>query len=151
MTIFKIQAKIINNPDSLFGINLYDIGIIFLYILVCLALFEKFKYQYKLWFLISISLLVLGLVIFIITNLAGRSTFMLVGLIISSIFFLKTSQNKIAGLTGIIANILLLTADFTVGANIKIITFLFGVGYLLLIIWIFMIARILTLTEDDST
>jgi len=149
MTIFKIQANIINNHDSLLGINLYDTGIILLFIFISLALFEKFKYQYKVWFLISISLLVLGLVIFIATNLAGRSAFMASGLIISSLFFVKNIQNKIAGLTGITANILLLTGDFAVGVNIKIIPFLFGVGYLLLIIWIFMIARILTLTEKD--
>jgi len=149
MTIFTLQANIINNHDNLSGINLYDIGIIFLFIFVCLALFEKFKYQYKVMFLISILLLILGLVIFVITNLAGRSAFMVSGLIISCLFFSKNTQSKIAGLTGIIANILLLAGDFTVGANIKIIPFLFGVGYLLLIIWIFMIARILTLTEKE--
>jgi len=149
LTIFKLQANIINNQDSLFGINLYDIGIIVLFIFVCLSLFEKIKYQYKVWYLIAISLLILGLVIFIVTNLAGRSAFMASGLIISALFFSNKFQSKLAGLIGILANILLLTADFTVGANIKIIPFLFGVGYLLLIIWIFMIARILILTEKE--
>jgi hypothetical protein len=147
ITIFKLQSHLINNQDSLLGINLYDIGIILLFIFVCLALFEKFKYQLKVWFLLSISLLALGLVIFIVTNLAGRSAFMASGLIISSLLLTNNIQSKIPGITGIIANILLLVADFTVGANIKIIPFLLGLGYLLLIIWMFMIARILTLTE----
>jgi hypothetical protein len=151
LKIFKLQAHIINNHDILLGINLYDIGIILLFILVCLALFEKFKFQYKVWFSISISLMVLGLVVFIITNLAGRSAFMASGLIISSLFFSNNIHSKVAGFTGIIANVLLLTADFTVDANIKIIPFLFGVGYILLIVWIFMIARILTMTEKDPT
>lgn len=149
LTIFTLQANIINNRDSLSGINLYDTGIIVLFIFVCLSLFEKIRYQYKAWFLIAISLLILGLVVFFVTNLAGRSTFMASGIIISALFFSDKFQSKQAGLTGILANILLLTADFTVGANIKIIPYLFGVGYLLLIIWIFMIARILTLTEKE--
>lgn len=149
VTIIKIQLNLINNHDSLSGINPYDIGIIFMFLFVCLALFEKFRYQYKVWFVISISLLVLGIIIFIITNLAGRCAFMASGLIISSLFFSKNIHSKIVGLTGIAANILLFAGDFTVGANIKIIPYLFGVGYLLLIIWIFMIARILTLTKKE--
>ena len=149
MKIFKIQATILLNNDSLFGANLYDIGIIVLFIFVCLSLFEKTKYQHKVWFLVAISLLVVGIAIFIATNLSGRSAFMTSGLVIAALFFSKIIQNKIAGLIGIIANLLLLAGDFTVGANIKIIPYLFGVGYLLLIIWMFMIARILALTEKD--
>jgi len=149
MTIFKIQAAILLNNDSLFGVNLYDIGIIVLFIFVCLSLFKKTKYQHKVWFLVAISLLVVGIAIFIATNLSGRSAFMTSGLVIAALFFSKIIQNKIAGLIGIIANLLLLAGDFTVGANIKIIPYLFGVGYLLLIIWMFMIARILALTEKD--
>jgi hypothetical protein len=151
LKIFKLQAHIINNHDILIGINLYDIAILLLFSLVCLALFEKFKFQYKFWFLISISLLVLGLVVFIMTNLAGRSAFMASGLIISFLFFSNIINSKVVGFTGIIANVLLLTADFTVNTNIKIIPFLFGVGYILYIVWIFMIARIITMTKKDLT
>ena len=151
LKIFKLQAHIVNNHDILLGINLYDIGILLLFIFVCYALFEKFKFQYKLWFLIAISLLILGIVIFNITHLAGRSAFMASGLIISFLFFSKNIHSKVPGFTGIIANVLLLTGDFTVDANIKIISFLFGVGYLLLIIWIFLIVRILTITERHPT
>jgi hypothetical protein len=150
MIIFKSQANIINNHDSLLGINLYDIGIIVLFIFVCLALFVKFKYQNKVWFLIAISLLVLGIVIFIITHLAGRSAFMASGLIISVILFSKNSQSKLTGFTGIIASVLLLVGDFTAGAHIEIIPYLFGIGYFLQIIWIFMIARILILSGKND-
>lgn len=150
LKIFKIQTNIINNPDSLSGVNIYDIGIILLFISICLSLFAKFRYQYKAWFLISLSLLALGLIIFLITHIAGRSTFML-GVLIISFFLIKTTQNKIAGLLGIIASIFLLIGDFTVGSNLKIIALLFGGGYFFIIIWLFMIAWILNSNENEKS
>jgi hypothetical protein len=97
----------------------------------------------KIWFMIAISLIILGIIIFLITQLAGRSAFMASGLIISIVLLSKATQNYVAGMTGIISNTLLLIGDFTVGISLKIITVLFGLGYLLEIIWIFMIAFIL--------
>ncbi|MGE5458398.1 MAG: hypothetical protein ACM3RX_08590 [Methanococcaceae archaeon] len=151
LKIFKIQTNIINNPDCLLGVNLYDIGIILLFISICISLFAKFRYQYKAWFLISLTLLVFGLGIFLITHIAGRSTFMLGVLIISFFLVLKTTQNKIAGLLGIIASIFLLIGDFTVGSNLKIIALLFGGGYFFIITWLFMIAWILNSNENEKS
>jgi hypothetical protein len=85
-----------------------------------------------------------------ITQLAGRSAFMASGLIISIILLSKGSQKGITGLTGILANTLLLIGDFTVGSNLKIIPALFGLGYILEIIWMFMIALIFIRTEIQS-
>jgi hypothetical protein len=129
-------------------INIFDISIITLFILVCFSIFKTFKNQYKFWFLIAISLLILGIVIFIITHLAGRSAFMLSGLIISIIFLTKRFHFKIAGSTGIIANLLLLVGDFSVGTNLIIFSALVVFGYILLIIWFFMIANLLFKTEN---
>lgn len=148
LIIFKIHANLISNHDSLSGLNLYDISIILTFILVCLALFEKFRYRYKVWFISAIILLISGLAVYISTKLAGRSAFMVSGLIISFLFLVI--QRHVAGVAGILANILLLSGDFTVGANTKIIPYLFGLGYLLLIIWIFMITRILTISKKDN-
>jgi hypothetical protein len=69
------------------------------------------------------------------------------GLIISSIMFMKPLQNKIVGTIGIITNTLLLVGDFTVDANLKVIPVLFGLGYILLIIWFFIIANTLLRTK----
>jgi hypothetical protein len=93
--------------------------------------------------MIAISLIILGVIIFLITQLAGRSVFMASGLIISIVLLSKATQYNVAGMTGIISNTLLLFGDFTVGTSLKIIPVLFGLGYILEIIWIFMIAFIL--------
>jgi len=72
------------------------------------------------------------------------------GLIISIILLSKGYQKRITGLTGVLANTLLLIGDFTVGTNLKIIPILFGLGYIIEIIWIFMIARIFIRTEVQN-
>jgi hypothetical protein len=147
--IFKIQAGIIVHQDSLSGINWFDILILLLFLLLCLSLFEKARYNHKVWFLIACSMLLLGIIVFTITNLAGRSSFMASGLIISSLFFTDHFNKKLIAFTGILANVLLLTGDFTIGADIKIFTILFAGGYILLIIWIFLITN--TLLKRSET
>jgi hypothetical protein len=141
--IFKLQADIIVNQESLSGINWFDILILILFLVTCLSLFERASYCYKVWFLISCSLLILGIIVFIVTKLAGRSSFMASGLIISSIFFTGHFRKKLIAFTGTIANVFLLTGDFSVGADIRIFTILFAAGYILLIIWIFLITNTL--------
>ena len=146
--IFKLHSKIINpGTNQLHVVNLYDIFIITLFILISICLYLTLKKQNKIWFLSAISLLILGIIILLITQIAGRSAFMASGLIISIILFSKGSQKRITGLTGILANTLLLIGDFTVGSDLKILPVLFGLGYLLEIIWIFMIASIFILTK----
>lgn len=148
LTIFKIHSNIISDlTDPLTGINLFDIGILVLFLSVCLSLFAINNFKNKIWFIGAISLLLLGISLFLITRLAGRSAFMASGLIISSIMFMKPLQNKIVGTIGIIANTLLLVGDFTVDANLKVIPVLFGLGYILLIIWFFIIANTLLRTK----
>jgi hypothetical protein len=141
--IFKLQAELFVNQDSLSGINWFDVFILILFILTCLSLFERARYSYKVWFLIASSVLILGITVFIVTKLAGRSSFMASGLIISSIFFTGHFRNKLTAFTGILANVFLLTGDFSVGADIRIFTILFAAGYILLIIWIFLITKTL--------
>jgi hypothetical protein len=149
--IFKLHAKIINpSTNPLHVVNLYDIFIITLFILINICLYQILKKQNKIWFLSAISLLILGIIILLITQLAGRSAFMASGLIISIILLSKGSQKRITGLTGILANTLLLIGDFTAGSDLKILPVLFGLGYLLEIIWIFMIAIIFIRTEIQN-
>jgi hypothetical protein len=129
------QSGIIVNQDSLSGINWFDILILLLFLMLCFSLFEKAGYNHKVWFLIACSMILLGMIVFTITKLAGRSSFMASGVIISSLFFTDHFHKKLTAFIGILANVLLLIGDFTVGAGIKIFTILFAAGYILLIIW----------------
>jgi hypothetical protein len=132
LIIFKIHAGIIsNNPNPLFGINLYDIIILILFLIVCSSLFKISYKQNRIWFIIAITLLFLGVIIYFLTQLAGRSAFMASGIFIS-IPLIRIFHNKTAGLIGILSNLLLLLGDFTVGPHLSIIAPLFLFGYILL-------------------
>ena len=149
--IFKLHANIIDpGADPLKGVNLYDIFILSLFIFLCLCLYLTFKKQKKIWFLTAITLLILGIVMFIITDLSGRSSFMASGIVISLILVFGGFHKEFTGITGILANTLLLFGDFTVGANLKSVPFIFGLGYILLIIWIFMLTLIFIRTKPGQ-
>jgi len=151
ITIYKLHSKTINiETDPLTGVNLYDIIILTLFILICICLLITNKNQNRVWFLTSISLLFLGIIIFLITKIAGRSSFMAAGLIISTILLTKGFNYKIEGSIGLIANLLLILGDFSVGTNLKLISVLFGLGYVIMIIWIFLIAGIFIQTEIQN-
>lgn len=144
LTIFKIHAGIISNdPNPLFGINLYDIFILILFLIVCASLFKISYRKNRIWFIISMTLLFLGIIVYFLTQLAGRSAFMASGIFIS-IPLIRVFKNKTAGLTGISSNLLLLVGDFTVGPQLSFIAPLFLCGYLLLIFWFFTISKILS-------
>jgi hypothetical protein len=149
--IFKIHTKIISSSTSpLHEIKFYDIFILTLFSLISMGLYLTIGKQNKIWFLTAISLPILGIIILMTTQLAGRSAFMASGLIISIVLFSKGSQKKLTGLTGILANSLLLIGDFTVGFDSKIIPALFGLGYILETIWIFMLALIFNQSEIQN-
>lgn len=151
ITIYKLHSKTINiETDPLTGVNLYDIIILTLFILICICLLITNKNQKRVWFLTSISLLFLGILLFLITKISGRSSFMAAGINISVILLTKGFNYKIAGSIGLVANILLLIGDFIVGTNLKSISILFGLGYVLMIIWIFLIAGIFIRTEVQN-
>jgi hypothetical protein len=142
--IFKIHAGIIpDNPNILFGINLYDLIILLLFLIVCSSLFKLYYRKNRIWFIVSISLVILGITVYFLTQLAGRSAFMASGIFLS-IPLLRVFQNRISGLIGISSNLLLLLGDFTVGTHLFFIAPLFLSGYILLIIWLFTISKILS-------
>lgn len=150
LTIFKIHTGLIsNNPNPLIGINLYDILILTLLLIINSSLFSISQKNNRIWLVISMTLLFLGIIIFILSQLAGRSAFMASGIFIS--VFLIRFQNKTSGLIGIVSNLLLLLGDFTVGPHLSFIAPLFLFGYILLIIWTFNISKILLQFQFNTT
>jgi hypothetical protein len=138
--IFKIHTKIISSSiNPLHQIKIYDILILTLFSFISICLCRITRKLNKIWLLIASSLPVLGILVLLLTQLAGRSAFMASGLIISIVLLSGGSKNKLTGLIGILANTLLLIGDFTAGSNLKIVAPLFGLGYVIEIIWVFMI------------
>jgi hypothetical protein len=141
--IFVLHAEFSGIPAVLRGLNLLDMVILLLVSLVCLSLSTFFRNAGKVWSLIAFGLSVVAMILFWATQLAGRSTVMLAVLINSLVMLRDKSFSKLIIYTGILAGVFLFAGDLTVGIHSNIIITLFGVGYVLLIIWFFLIAQAL--------
>ena len=84
-----------------------------------------------------------GIVLFIVTKLAGRSGVMGAGVVISLIRLRSNIFGKGVPFVGMLASVLLLADDFGTTANSPstIVTILIGIGYVLMMTWFFMIPR----------
>jgi len=142
IVIFKLHAEFSGTQaDLLHGLNLLDIVILSLVGMLCLSLSTAFRKAGKIWSLIAFALSVVGIILFIATQLAGRSTVMLAVLIISFVMLGNKVFSKVTIYAGILASVFLFVGDLTVGIHSNIITILFGIGYILLTTWFFLIAR----------
>lgn len=142
IVIFKLHAGKINlSDDPLHGIHMLDLFILVLFSIMCYGLFTLLKKTYKIWSLIAFALSVITIILFIATQNAGRSTVMLSVMIFSFIMLKGGIFNKMTIYNGIFASVFLFAGDLTVGINSAIITIIFGIGYLLLTSWFFLISR----------
>jgi len=142
--IFKLHAGIINiSDDPPHGIHLLDILILVLFSIMCYSLCTVLKKTNKIWSLIAFALSVISIILFIATQIAGRSTVMLVVMIYSIIMLKNKIFDKVTISSGILAGVFLFIGDLTVGIHSNIITVLFGIGYILLTTWFIRTARIL--------
>ena len=145
MVLFKINASFQRaSPDLLNVLNLLDIVIILLFGLLFLALFAALRNTNKIWSAITASLPFLGLILFLITHTAGRSALLVGGLIFSIIMLRSDTFNKVSAYTGIVASTLLFFAG-DLGTALfppsNVIAILIGIGYVLWIVWFFLIGR----------
>jgi hypothetical protein len=90
--------------------------------------------------MIAFALSLIAIILFVMTQIAGRSTVMLAALINSFVMLRDKIFSKATIYVGIFASVFLFVGDLTVGIHSNIITILFGCGYVLLIMWFFLIA-----------
>ena len=143
ITIFKLHGEFSGMQTDLKGMNFLDIIFLLLVAIICLSISTLFKKASKTWCLAALGLSLVAIILYIATQLVGRSTVMLAVLIVSIVMFRNQGFGKVAVWAGIAASILLFAGDLTVGVQSTLITFLFGIGYVLLIIWFFLVARYL--------
>jgi len=144
IVIFKLHDGLINiQADPLHGLNILDIFILVLFSLMSFGLNNALKKVNKIWPLIAFVLTVITIILFIVTQAAGRSTVMLSVMIFSFVMLKNNTFSKVTIFTGIFAGVFLFVGDLTVGINSNIITILFGIRYILLSTWFFMIAQTL--------
>ena len=143
MVIFKLHAGFSGvQIDLLHILNFLDIAILVLVGTMYLGLYAALRRTSRIWSIIALALPFLGLVLFIATKTAGRSAVMGAGLVISVVMLRDNIFNRVTAYVGILASVLLLVGDFSAGVlHSNIITTLFGIGYVLLMTWFFLIAR----------
>jgi hypothetical protein len=144
MILFKINAGVGEVQfNQLYGVNPVDLVLMTLVIVMYAGLYVVLKRTSRIWSMIAAILPILGTIIFIATKLAGRSSVMAAGIVISFVMLPSNVFRKAIGFVGILACLLLLVGDFGTTANSTstIVAILVGAGYVLLIIWLFSISR----------
>lgn len=147
--IFILHAEFSDIHADLHGLSLLDIFILLFVSVICLSISTMFRNARKVWSLIAFALSVIAIILFLVTQIAGRSTVMLAVLINSFVMFRDKTFSKVFIYTGILAGVFLFVGDLTVDVHSSIITILFGIGYVLLTTWFFWIAP--TLFRLDRT
>jgi hypothetical protein len=155
VVLFKLNAGFNRvQSDSLRVLNLLDMVIMALFGVMFLALYVALRRTSKIWSLVAVSLPFLGIAVFLITSTAGRSGLLLGGLIFSTVMLRCNSFNRVSAYVGIVASALLFFAGdigTAIFSSSNIIAILIGIGYVLWMIWFFLIGqRLLQLGQGTS-
>lgn len=144
VVLFKLNAGFDGVQfDLLYGLNPLDIAIMSLAATMNLGLYAALRRTSRVWSMIAAVIPFLGIVLFIATEIAGRSGVMGAGLVISFVMLRSNIFGKVTAFVGILASVLLLAGDFSTAANShsNIVAMLVGIGYMLLMTWCFLIGR----------
>jgi hypothetical protein len=141
--IFKLQVGFGGvQIDRLHVLDFQDIAILALVGVTVLGLYTVLRGKSKIWSMIALAQPWLGLALFIATKNAGRSGVMGAVLVISAVMLRSDIFSRSTAYMGILAAVLLLVGDLSAGMlHSNIIAILFGIGYALLITWLFLVAR----------
>jgi hypothetical protein len=94
----------------------------------------------KLWSLIALAQPIIGMMIFVATKTAGRSSVMGAELVISMVMLRSNLFTRHTAYIGIVSGVLLLVGDISASTALSnILALLMGVGYVLLMSWLFLV------------
>jgi hypothetical protein len=144
IVIFKLHAGFSGvQLDLLHVLNYLDIAILAFVGMTILGLYTILKSSSRVWSFIALIQPFLGILLFIATKNAGRSSVMGAVLVISIVMLRTDISHRALAYMGILAGVLLLVGDFSAGTIPPsfIIAALFGFGYVLLMTWFFLVAR----------
>ena len=145
VVLFKLNVGFSGvQPDLLNVLNLLDIVIMALVGTMFLALYVALRRASRIWSLVATSLPFLGIPVLLITSTAGRSGLLLGGLIISAVMLRSNSFSRASAYVGMVASALLFFAGdlgTAIFSSSNIIAIFIGIGYVLWMIWFFLIGR----------
>jgi hypothetical protein len=142
VVIFKLHAGLAGvQSGDLYRLNLLDLALLILIGVAYLGLYAALRKTSQIWSIIAVIMPFLGIVLFVLTKSAGRSAVMGAGLVISIVMSRSAIFNKFIAWMGLLASAFLLLGDVSLSmVNSQFIAALTGIGYVLLIIWLFLIA-----------
>jgi len=142
IVLFELHAGIAGaRPNPLQGLNLADLLSLVLVAGTYLGLYAALQKSSRIWAMVALAQAILAPVLFVATQSAGRSGVMGAGLVASAVMLRGKDFGKVTAFMGIGASALLLLSDFSVGlTHSKIIGGFTGLGYGLLITWLFLVA-----------
>jgi hypothetical protein len=139
-----VQSNLLSQVDLL------DLVILVLTATMYVGLYAALRNTSKIWSLIALAQPILGIVLFLATKSAGRSSVMGAELVISLVMMTSKVFNKRIAYIGILSSTLLLAGDL--GASMApsiILAVVTGTGYLLLVIWLWLVGRRLLPSGQD--
>ncbi len=142
IVIFKLHAGFSGvKLDLLTGVNLLDLTLLALVGVMQAGLYTALRRTSKVWSIVAAIQPWLGIVLLLATNTAGRSAVMGATLVASLVMLGSALFNKVGAYLGIVGSLLLLAGDFSAGVipASPLVATLFGVGYVLLTIWFFLV------------
>lgn len=143
ITIMKLHAGLLSpTPDPLFGFNFLDFIILFLVNEVVFGLSFPLLKMKRWWVILAMLQPLIGMVLFITTQQAGRSSVM-GGIFVLTLVQLPalTDLDRSTSWLGILGSLLLFLGDITTGIFSSIsMAYLTATGYLLLTAWFFLAA-----------
>ncbi|MHB1007061.1 MAG: hypothetical protein ACYC3S_15670 [Chloroflexota bacterium] len=145
VVLFSLNAGLGEvRADALSVFCLLDLAIMALFCLVFLALYVALRGASTVWTVVAASLPFLGIPLYLVTSTAGRSGLLLAGLLVSKVLLRANTFDKAGAYIGIVAGSLLLfvgdigTAVFSTSTVIAAVV---GIGYVLWVMWLLMVAR----------
>ncbi len=127
--------------SQLYQLNILDLALLALFAIAQAGLFLALHRSHRFLALIALVQPPLGILLFLLTQNAGRSSVMGAGLAICLAMLRGGPFSKWLGWIGMVASILLLAGDLGTGlAPNGILAVSTGIGYILLISWLFAVA-----------
>jgi hypothetical protein len=152
--IYKLLAGFGGNQaGQLHVVNPLDIVMLALAGLVMVGLFAALTEVNRLWPFLAMISPFAGIALFIATASIGRTGVICSVLIISIVMLLTTSFGKPVAITGVLAGVFLAIGDLASATGPSpLMAGLFGLGYVLVTVWFFLVAvSLLRLPRDEAS
>lgn len=136
VTLFRLHFRAEGvQTGMLLGIRLVDVLVLSFTIILSFGLWFELKKTSRIWSLIGMAVPVIGMILFVVTHLAGRSTVMATAMVFSIIMIWSSRFGRSVAVIGILAGTLLLIGDVTESLHSMTIAMVFAIGYILLLVW----------------